>query len=100
MAINGITSITSALPELTKVSGSQKAESGTGFSSVISDSMKQVNAEMNHANKMSQEFVTEGKHDLHEVLIELEKADMSFRYMNQVRNKVLDAYQEIMRIQV
>jgi len=37
---------------------------------------------------------------IHEVIIAMEKADISFRTMLQVRNKVLDAYQEIMRMTV
>ena len=40
------------------------------------------------------------KGDLQETMIALEKADVSFRLMMQIRNKVLDAYQEIMRMQV
>jgi flagellar hook-basal body complex protein FliE len=37
---------------------------------------------------------------LHDTMIAMEQADVSFRLMMQVRNKIVDAYQEIMRIQV
>ena len=46
------------------------------------------------------QLVGEGKGDLQETMIALEKADVSFRLMMQIRNKVLDAYQEIARMQV
>lgn len=38
--------------------------------------------------------------NLHAAMIAMEKADISLRYMVQVRNKAIDAYQEIMRMQV
>ncbi|MGO9212512.1 MAG: flagellar hook-basal body complex protein FliE [Syntrophales bacterium] len=37
---------------------------------------------------------------IHDAVIALEKADLSFRKMIQVRNKILEAYQEVMRMQV
>jgi len=70
------------------------------FGSFISDNINKVNNELVGSEKMAEEFLVEGKHDLHEVMIAMEKADMSFRYMTQVRNKVLDAYSEVMRMQV
>ena len=78
---------------------SSKADDGK-FAEVLTNSVDKINGEMVHADQMSKEFLTEGKHDLHEVMIALERADLSFRYMMQVRNKVLDAYQEIIRLQV
>jgi flagellar hook-basal body complex protein FliE len=41
-----------------------------------------------------------GKAGLHETLLAVEKADISFRLLMQVRNKVLDAYKEVMRMNV
>ena len=38
--------------------------------------------------------------DLHTVLLQVEKADLSFKTMMEVRNKLLDAYREVMRIQI
>ncbi len=76
-----------------------KSEKGD-FGSLVSDSFSKVNNDLVSSEKMAQEFLVEGKHDLHEVMISMEKADMSFRYMTQVRNKVLDAYSEVMRMQV
>ena len=41
-----------------------------------------------------------GEANLHDAMIAMEKADISLRYLIQVRNKAIDAYQEIMRMQV
>jgi len=77
----------------------QKPEKGA-FENTMLKGINQVNKEIQDANQMSKEFLTEGKHELHEVMIAMEQADLSFRLMTQVRNKVLDAYSEVMRIQV
>lgn len=80
----------------TSISNSEKGD----FQNALSQGVNQVNQDLNQANKVSQEFMMEGKHNLHEVMIQLEKADLNFRFMTQVRNKVLDAYNEVMRMQV
>ena len=106
MPITPLTSLTSledlkkvdaGLSGISKNPGNQK----TGFVDMMSDAVKSVNQQMNEASKVSESFMLgEKKYDIHEVMISLEKADLSFRYMAQVRNKVLDAYNEIMRMQV
>ena len=73
----------------------------SGFSEMVSKGIQSVNNDLVQASKVSESFMTgEKKYDIHEVMIALEKADISFRYMAQVRNKVLDAYNEVMRMQV
>ncbi len=73
---------------------------GKDFQQILTQGIESVNQDMLKADQMSQEFMTQGKHDLHEVIISLEKADLNFRFITQVRNKVLDAYNDIMRMQV
>lgn len=103
MKINSLTSleelrkVDAGLSGISKNQGIQKP----GFTEMVSDAVKSVNQQMNEASKVSESFMLgEKKYDIHEVMIALEKADISFRYMAQVRNKVLDAYNEIMRMQV
>lgn len=48
----------------------------------------------------TQQLVTGENRNLHEAMISMEKASISFQFMSQVRNKALEAYQEIMRMQV
>ena len=45
-----------------------------------------------------EEFSRGGQGELHETLIAVEKADISFKFMMNVRNKVVDAYREVMRM--
>jgi flagellar hook-basal body complex protein FliE len=70
------------------------------FNNVLKSAMGEVGELQEKANQAMQQMVGEGKGDLQETMIALEKADVSFRLMMQIRNKVLDAYQEIMRMQV
>ncbi len=70
------------------------------FGAHLKNALGEVDDLQQKADQAIQQLVGEGKGDLQETMIALEKADVSFRLMMQIRNKVLEAYQEIMRIQV
>jgi flagellar hook-basal body complex protein FliE len=73
---------------------------GADFTTHLKSAMGDVNDLQQKADEAIQRLVGEGKGDLQDTMIALEKADVSFRLMMQIRNKVLEAYQEIMRMQV
>ena len=73
---------------------------GEGFADALKTAVSQVNDTQVAASHAIEKLQTGESRDLHEVMISLEKADISMRLMMQVRNKVIDAYQEIMRMQV
>lgn len=80
--------------------GQIKTGSGGGFSDALSKAVSEVNHLQLNADKAIQ-GVQKGQSDaLHEAVIALEKADISFRAMLTVRNKLIEAYQEVMRMQV
>jgi flagellar hook-basal body complex protein FliE len=70
------------------------------FSSHLKNALAEVNDLQQQADQAIEQLVGEGKGDLQQTMVALEKADVSFRLMMQIRNKVLEAYQEIMRMQV
>ena len=76
--------------------GAQKGD----FNTHLKNAMGEVNEWQQQAEQAIQQLAGEGKGDLQETMIAIEKADVSFRLMMQIRNKVLEAYQEIMRMQV
>jgi flagellar hook-basal body complex protein FliE len=84
------------------ISTAKPADGGAkgDFASELKNALGEVNHLQRQAEQAIQQLVGEGKGDLQETMIALEKADVSFRLMMQIRNKVLDAYQEIMRMQV
>ncbi|MCC6916487.1 flagellar hook-basal body complex protein FliE [Nitrosomonas sp.] len=75
--------------------------SQTDFGQLLKSAVDQVNSVQQTASQLSQEFVR-GNQDveLHDVMISLQKANVSFQSMIQVRNRLVTAYQEIMNMQV
>ena len=66
---------------------------------LLSEAVDQVNSAENTSQGELQKYLS-NESDLHSVMIALEKADLSFQLMMQVRNKIVQAYQEIMKSQV
>lgn len=59
-----------------------------------------VNALQLQADGMKQEFATGGNVELHDVMVAAEKASVGIELTMQIRNKMVDAYQEVMRMSV
>ncbi len=70
------------------------------FSSTLKNAIHSVDKLQKDADTMVQKLATGETKNIPEVLISVEKADIALRLMMQVRNKVIDAYQEIMKMQV
>ena len=70
------------------------------FSSLFDDMISQVNQQQLAADQAVEQLHAGGAKNLHDVMIAMEQADISLRMLVQVRNKAMDAYQEIMRMQV
>ncbi|NVM22129.1 MAG: flagellar hook-basal body complex protein FliE [Desulfobacterales bacterium] len=69
-----------------------------GFIDVVKQAIKRVN-DMDIAADESAGRLVKGQTGIHETLIAFQKADISLRLLLQIRNKALDAYREIMRMQ-
>ena len=70
------------------------------FGAVLKGTIDQVNKVQREADQAIQELATGNEKDIHQTMIALEKATVSFQLMMQVRNKIISAYEEIMRMQV
>ena len=91
MAVNferGLIKVPNLPAPTAKPSG--KAETG-GFA----EALGRVESSAKAADQASEDLVT-GKIDLHEALVQMEKADLMLRLGTNVRNKLLDAYQKLM----
>ena len=75
-------------------SGVQKS-----FSEFLDAQLEDVNTAQIEADKSVAAMATGRSHNIHEMMIALDKADVSFRLATKVRNKAVEAYQEIMRMQ-
>ena len=73
----------------------------TDFASVLKSSLDGVAQAQNHAGAMQKAFVRgDDKVSLSDVMIDMQKANISFQATVQVRNKVIAAYNDIMNMQV
>ena len=78
----------------------QSTSPAEGFSKFLGEMIEKVNSSQIESDKAVQQLVTGETKSLHEAMIAMEKASISFQFMNQVRNKAVEAYQEIMRMPV
>lgn len=78
----------------------EPAPEGVDFAAMLKSSIDQVNDAQQQSSEMAKNFEL-GKTDasLQEVMISLQKANVSFQTMVQVRNKLVSAYQDIMNMQ-
>lgn len=73
---------------------------GKEFTEVLKDSLEKVNSYQVEADQSIKNLIAGRTKNVHETLLAIERAEQSFKLMMQVRNKVLDAYREVMRMQV
>ncbi len=79
---------------------SAKNTGGTGFQEALNGMIDSTNRAQVEADRAVEKLHSGEAKNLHEVMLSLEKADISMRMLVQVRNKVVEAYQEIMRMSV
>jgi flagellar hook-basal body complex protein FliE len=71
-----------------------------GFSQYLSEAVNKVNDLQNAADNSAIALATGEIQNLHQVTIDSLKADIALQFTLQIRNKVIEAYQEIMRMQI
>lgn len=80
-----------------------ETESGTSpktFGEALKDMLGEANQAQLEANQAAQDISAGRNKDIHGAVLAMEKAELQFRMIAQVRNKVIEAYREIMRMQV
>lgn len=73
---------------------------GDSFSSMLGQMVSEVNAKQSAAGQSVSALQSGQNVPLHKTMIAMEEANVSFQLMVEVRNRLLDSYQEIMRMQV
>lgn len=77
-----------------------KADSAGNVFDTLLSHLENVNTQLINTDNAVQQLAKGGTDNLHQVMISLEQTRMTFDLLLQVRNKVMDAYQEVMRMQV
>ncbi len=80
------------------VSTRPNGSNGPDFKDTLEALARKTDAEIKEADRMAAEFAVGKRQGIHEVVIASEKAGISFKLLMEIRNKLLDAYQEIMRM--
>jgi len=79
--------------------GTEK-ENNQSFSDVLSDAINGVNKTMKTSEAKVEQFVAGETDNVHDVMISMQRAKLSFDMMVEVRNKVVETYQEVSRMQI
>ncbi len=98
MAIESIGRIPAALPEL-RTPAPAARPGAPSFGDALGQALGQVEA-LQQAGDTQAAAAANGQGNLHEVALALEKADVSMRVAAKVRNKLVEAYQDVMRMPV
>jgi flagellar hook-basal body complex protein FliE len=96
-----ITPVAAPLSNVTPAASVQKKEQPQEtFASVISKALNEVNDLQVNADKLTQQYITGETTDIAEVLLAAEKASLALQLTVQIRNKIVEAYQEISNMQM
>lgn len=105
MAVTGIHSIdlTSSIYDATTDTDATKAAEGTSFDSLFSSAVemyKETDALQDEAEESEMNFALGYSDNVHDLAIAQQKANISLQYTVKVTNKVLEAYKELMNMQI
>ena len=99
----------SQVPSLNPLSGSSKSGQGSGapgaeggieFGDLLKQALQEVNQASAQADDEARNLMTGESADMHTAMLAVQKADLSFQMMMAVRSKLIDAYREVMRMQM
>jgi flagellar hook-basal body complex protein FliE len=73
---------------------------GSDFGEFFKDAVNRVDGMQKEAHQQVTSFVAGEQDNVHDVMIAMNEAKLAFQLMSEVRNKALETYQELMRMQV
>lgn len=100
MKINGVDLSLSSIESLRARVEEKRGGGGPNFSKALTGMLKEVSDLQREAEESITDLVTGKEEDLHSVILAMNRADLSFRYMLEIRNRLVEAYQDIMRMNV
>lgn len=100
MPINPIESNQIFLPQNNKNLSQSEKEQSIKFTDTLKDFISDVNQLQKESHSLTEKFIKGEPVDLHNVMISIEKAKTSFQLLMEMRNRFLDMYQELNRMQI
>jgi flagellar hook-basal body complex protein FliE len=98
--MNAIRGLDPTLNSLAPAAQAGSREAAAGFKESLAQTVREIDGMQKEANQAIETMAAGEPKDVHEVMIAMEKAGISLRLMVQVRNKIMTAYEEIMRLQI
>ncbi len=80
--------------------GAQDGPEGAPFADILKQALAEVNASHANAEQEARNLISGNSTDMHTAILAVQKADVSFQMMMAVRSKLVDAYREVMRMQM
>jgi len=99
MNLAGLGSLVSP-PSLAAPAAPASGNGGPSFTGVLSSAINAVESSQNSAAKSVNQFLSGEGGDLHSTILTAQRAELEFQMFMQVRNKVVSAYQEVMKMQL
>jgi len=98
---SSITNITTSIPTIPSAAtpATHSPQNDSEFGSTLTSAIEQVEQVHTDAQQQISDLLQGNRQDVHNVMIAVEKADVAFQLMMQVRTKIVNAYQEISRLQ-
>ncbi|EMS71150.1 flagellar hook-basal body complex protein FliE [Ruminiclostridium cellobioparum] len=102
MSVNSISEVKQLIPDsvgLSNINEESKAP-GISFGEYLNSALMKVTDLENNSDQLKEDFALGKTDNIPEVLLAGEKASVALQFTMQIRNKILDAYSEIMRMQI
>lgn len=99
-SISDIENQLKSLQGLSPEKDAKKSATESGFSDLLKNGLKEVNAAMQSSDKAAVDLASGKNSNIHEAMLAATRAELGFNLMVQVRNKAIESYQEVMRMQV
>jgi flagellar hook-basal body complex protein FliE len=100
MPINSVKGIIDFTPISFDKATESSNQGGLSFSEILDNAINKVNELQLESDTLTKEFAVGNTDNIHQVLIAAEKADVALQLTMQIRTKILDAYKEIMNMQI
>ena len=88
------------MPDVHMPDASGEAGAANGFMGSLKEAISHINDAQSGASQAVDALVTGQTTNIHQTMVALQQADVSFQLMMQVRNKLVSAYEEIQRMQI
>jgi flagellar hook-basal body complex protein FliE len=98
MPLYSLNQVTGSESQNSDSSGAQNEE--LSFSQIINQKLEEAISLQKEADQLTESFSVGEPVEIHQMLIAMEKADLALRQAVEIRNKVIEAYQEIERMQI